>query len=185
MSKPANVLVFIIGDQAPGHIHYLDGAPISTPNLDRLAQRGSYFSPYTTVPVCTPRRAELLTGRNAFQNGCRWFNEPIRSECTLLPEALSSAGYLRAISGSGTTTGIPGTSPTTRPTTCSTRIGRSPTVDTIASSTPMDYRSHATALSSLERQRSHLWSEHLRRPPGSATLHSIPPTIPGYARNRG
>jgi len=93
MPKPPNVLLFIMDDQAPGHIAHLDGAPISTPNLDRLAQRGSYFSPYTTVPVCTPGRAELLTGCNAFQNGCRWFNEPIHSHLTLLPQALSEAGY--------------------------------------------------------------------------------------------
>jgi len=45
MPRPPNVLLFIMDDQAPGHIAYLDGAPISTPNLDRLAQRGSYFSP--------------------------------------------------------------------------------------------------------------------------------------------
>ncbi len=90
--KP-NILLFIMDDQTPGTINYLGNKHISTPNLDKLAKDGVYFRPYTTVPVCTPGRAELLTGRTAFRNGCRWFNEPIHPEITLLPQALNKEGY--------------------------------------------------------------------------------------------
>ncbi len=103
-----NVLIIMADDQAPGCINYLDGSPISTPHLDRLAQKGSYFRPYTTVPVCTPARAEFLTGRNSFQNGCRWFGEPINSDITLLPRVYSEAGYHTCHIGKWHNNGHPG-----------------------------------------------------------------------------
>ena len=92
-TKRPNILFFIMDDQAPGTIHRLGNPYIATPTLDRLAEQGVYLRPYTTVPVCTPSRAEILSGRNAFRNGCRWFDEPIHPDITLLPMALGQAGY--------------------------------------------------------------------------------------------
>jgi len=92
-AKP-NILIFIMDDQSPDEtIHALGTEDICTPTLDRLVSDGVYFRPYTTVPVCTPGRAEFLTGVNAFHNGCRWFGEPIKREITQLTEHLSSNGY--------------------------------------------------------------------------------------------
>ncbi len=91
--KYPNILLFIMDDQTPRTINALGNKFISTPTLDGLATEGVYFSPYTTVPVCTPGRAELLTGRNAFRNGCRWFGEPIKSEIETLPRYLQQLGY--------------------------------------------------------------------------------------------
>lgn len=88
-----NVLVFIMDDQRADTIRTLGNACISTPVLDELADGGVFFRPYTTVPVCTPGRAEFLTGRTAFHNGCRWFGEPILPEIELLPQALRRIGY--------------------------------------------------------------------------------------------
>lgn len=88
-----NVLMFVMDDQSPGMIHHLGNPDISTPALDELAKSGVYLRPHSTVPVCTPSRAEILTGCNAFQNDCRWFGEPIRPSLTLLPQALTQAGY--------------------------------------------------------------------------------------------
>lgn len=94
-----NVLLFIMDDQRADTIGYLGNNEIHTPVLDNLAREGSFLRPYTTCPVCTPGRAELLSGKNAFQNGCRWFGEPIHSEIKTLPMILSDAGYHTAIFG--------------------------------------------------------------------------------------
>jgi arylsulfatase A-like enzyme len=43
---------------------------VSTPNLDQLAGRGVYFpQAFTISALCSPSRAQLLTGRYASQNG--------------------------------------------------------------------------------------------------------------------
>ncbi len=54
------------------------GGEIDTPNIDRLAAGGLRFTGYTTVPMCTPARAALLTGKNPHSVGCGWLthNDP-------------------------------------------------------------------------------------------------------------
>src|SRR3954447_26635744 len=80
------------------------GAEIATPHIDALAQRGLRFSNYTTVPMCTPARAALLTGKNPHSVGCGWltFNDPgypgyrsgeISRDAPTLPELLRANGY--------------------------------------------------------------------------------------------
>jgi arylsulfatase A-like enzyme len=96
---PPNVLFIIVDDQRPDTVSAAENDDVFMPNLDELARGGSYLRPYTTVPVCTPGRAEVLSGCNSFQNGCRWFREPIDPELTLLPEAFSRAGYRTVFSG--------------------------------------------------------------------------------------
>ncbi len=88
-----NILVIIMDDQATDCISALGNPHIATPNLDRLVREGSYFEPYVTVPLCTPARAEVLTGRSALRNGCAWFEEPINPDLKLLPQVLRDAGY--------------------------------------------------------------------------------------------
>jgi arylsulfatase A-like enzyme len=80
------------------------GAEIRTPNIDALASKGLRFSNYTTVPMCTPARAALLTGKNPHSVGCGWltFNTPgypgyqageISRDAPTLAELLRSEGY--------------------------------------------------------------------------------------------
>lgn len=71
---PSNVL-FILSDE---HQHRLMGCVgdtiAKTPNLDRLAQRGTRFSnAYTPSPICVPARASLATGRPVYEIRC-WDN---------------------------------------------------------------------------------------------------------------
>ena len=68
--KPTNLL-FIISDQ---HSYDAMGAYgnslVQTPNLDRLAERGTRFTnAYTNCPICVPVRAALATGRYVHQGG--------------------------------------------------------------------------------------------------------------------
>ena len=80
------------------------GGEIRTPAIDRLAANGLRFPHYTTVPMCTPARAALLTGRNPHAVGCGWltFNDPgypgyrageIARDAPTLAELLRGQGY--------------------------------------------------------------------------------------------
>ncbi len=67
--KP-NVL-FIIMDDMCDWQHYLGGNnQVITPNLDRLASRGVWFSnAYTAVPLSNPSRTAMMTGLQPFVTG--------------------------------------------------------------------------------------------------------------------
>ena len=72
--QPANLL-FLMSDQ---HTRDFTGCyghtVVETPNIDRLADRGTRFtSAYTTCPICVPARASLATGRYVHQIG-NWDN---------------------------------------------------------------------------------------------------------------
>ncbi|HEX7218152.1 MAG TPA: sulfatase-like hydrolase/transferase, partial [Burkholderiales bacterium] len=63
MLEPKNLLV-IMSDEHNAR------APAQTPNLDRLAARGTrYTSAYTTSPICVPARAAFATGKYQYQIG--------------------------------------------------------------------------------------------------------------------
>lgn len=68
--KPTNLL-FIFSDEHDPRYMGCSGHPfVRTPNLDRLAARGSRFSnAWTPCPVCVPARASLATGRWVHQIG--------------------------------------------------------------------------------------------------------------------
>lgn len=80
------------------------GSEIRTPNIDGLAQAGLRFVNYTTVPMCTPARAALMTGKNPHAVGCGWLthNNPgypgyqageIAKEAPTMAELLRERGF--------------------------------------------------------------------------------------------
>lgn len=80
------------------------GSEIRTPNIDALAEAGLRFVNYTTVPMCTPARAALMTGMNPHKVGCGWLthNNPgfpgyqageISHDVPTMAELLRAAGY--------------------------------------------------------------------------------------------
>jgi arylsulfatase A-like enzyme len=64
-------LLFIATDQQRFDARGFAGnTVIQTPNLDRLAQQGAYFSnAYTPCAVCGPARSSMLTGRRVDRTG--------------------------------------------------------------------------------------------------------------------
>lgn len=60
-SKP-NVVVFLSDDQGWGDLSINGNNELSTPNIDRLAREGARFMQFYVQPVCSPTRAEFLTG---------------------------------------------------------------------------------------------------------------------------
>ncbi|WP_239806624.1 arylsulfatase [Croceicoccus hydrothermalis] len=58
-----NVLLVMTDDVGFGAASTF-GGPVPTPNLDRLAQRGTIYNNFHTTAMCSPTHAALLTGRN-------------------------------------------------------------------------------------------------------------------------
>lgn len=62
--KPGNVLVILSDEHDPRYMGCSGHPYVRTPNLDRLAARGTRFAnAWTPCPVCVPARASLATGR--------------------------------------------------------------------------------------------------------------------------
>ena len=72
--KPANTIV-ILSDEHNKRVTGCYGHPmIKTPNLDKLAARGTRFtSAYTNCPICVPARASFATGQYVHAVRC-WDN---------------------------------------------------------------------------------------------------------------
>lgn len=67
-----------------------------TPNIDRLAERGTvYENAYATTPVCAPARFTLITGTYANRMGTENMRSdyPIPQEIQFFPKYLQEAGY--------------------------------------------------------------------------------------------
>ena len=72
--RQPNILFICADEHTRGALGCYGAANISSPNLDRLAARGTRFTAaYTTSPLCVPARASLMTGRYVHDIGC-WDN---------------------------------------------------------------------------------------------------------------
>lgn len=71
---PQNMLVIVSDEQAAQYLGCSGHPIVKTPNLDKLAARGTRFtSAYTNCPICVPARASLATGRYVHELGT-WDN---------------------------------------------------------------------------------------------------------------
>jgi arylsulfatase A len=68
-SRPPNIIVILTDDQGYGDLGSYGHPTIRTPQLDRLAAEGQRWTSFYAAPVCTPSRAQLLTGRLAVRTG--------------------------------------------------------------------------------------------------------------------
>ncbi|NLS78549.1 MAG: sulfatase-like hydrolase/transferase, partial [Chloroflexi bacterium] len=103
MSKPNILFLFsdehsfrYMGHTPPGE----GGEPARTPTLDRLAERGTVFTDaYCQMPLCTPSRISLLTGREVRASGA-WTNESVlRPTLPTIARTLGEAGYATCLVG--------------------------------------------------------------------------------------
>jgi len=58
-----NVMVIMTDDQGWGDLSLHGNQSVETPNIDRLARQGLQFDRFDVAPVCSPTRAEFLSGR--------------------------------------------------------------------------------------------------------------------------
>ncbi|HBJ38360.1 MAG TPA: N-acetylgalactosamine 6-sulfate sulfatase [Planctomycetaceae bacterium] len=68
-SKQPNVVVFLADDAGWGDYGINGNRQLSTPNIDRIAREGATLDRFYVCPVCSPTRAEWLTGRYHLRGG--------------------------------------------------------------------------------------------------------------------
>ena len=75
------------------------GGEIKTPNIDKLARTGVRCESFYGMPVCTPSRAALMTGRYPIRHGLQTLvifpshGYGLPTDERTLPQALKEAGY--------------------------------------------------------------------------------------------
>jgi arylsulfatase A len=67
--RPPNFIIILADDQGYGDLGSYGHPTIRTPNLDRMAAEGQRWTSFYAAPVCTPSRAQLMTGRLAVRTG--------------------------------------------------------------------------------------------------------------------
>ena len=94
-TKP-NVIVFLTDDQGWGDLSLNGNTDLSTPNIDSLAKDGASFEHFFVCPVCSPTRAEFLTGRYHVRGGVYSTSaggERLDLDEVTIADTFRSAGY--------------------------------------------------------------------------------------------
>lgn len=89
-------------DQGWGDLSMNGNTNINTPNIDKLAETGIIFDRFYVCAVCSPTRAELLTGRYHVRGGVYSTSsggERLDLDETTIAEVFKNAGYSTAAYG--------------------------------------------------------------------------------------
>ena len=100
MPRPPNLL-FIMSDDHASHAISAYGSRInSTPHIDRIGAEGMRCdSCFCSNSICTPSRAEVLTGTYNHVNGVTTLDTLMDNRLETYPKALHAAGYQTAVFG--------------------------------------------------------------------------------------
>jgi arylsulfatase A-like enzyme len=93
---PPNVVVFLSDDQGWGDLSSSGNVDLATPNIDSLAREGASFDRFYVCPVCSPTRAEFLTGRHHASSGVYSTSaggERMDLDETTVADLFNAAGY--------------------------------------------------------------------------------------------
>ena len=99
LSDRTNILL-ITSDQQHWDTLSCQGSEVNTPNLDRLAARGTlYQRAYCPNPTCTPTRASIITGKYPSQHGAYSLGTKLLESEHTVGEDFMAAGYRTALVG--------------------------------------------------------------------------------------
>jgi len=102
-TKP-NIVIILADDLGNADLGYR-GSDIRTPNIDKLASEGVRAESFYGMPVCTPSRAQLMTGRYAMRYGLQTLvifpshAYGLPTDERTLAQALKDVGYETAMVG--------------------------------------------------------------------------------------
>ncbi|BFP40136.1 arylsulfatase [Flavobacteriaceae bacterium GF1] len=102
IAKKPNVVLIMTDDQGWGDLSIHGNKNLNTPNIDALALNGVSFENFYVQPVCSPTRAELLTGRYFTRLGVYETSaggERMNLGETTIAEVFKHAGYKTAAYG--------------------------------------------------------------------------------------
>ena len=92
--EPTNFLVILSDEHTRGALGCYGHPLVKTPNLDRLAARGTRFvRAYSNSPLCVPSRSVIATGRHVHETRC-WDNgHPFEGRHTSWARRLRDGGH--------------------------------------------------------------------------------------------
>ena len=99
-----NIIIMLADDLGWADVGFR-GSDIKTANIDRLAQEGMRLERFYAMPICTPTRAALMTGRDPMKLGAAyagfqpWDNGGVSPSEHFMPESFNAAGYDTAMIG--------------------------------------------------------------------------------------
>ena len=91
-----NVVIFLADDAGWGDYGHSGNTQVATPHIDSIARGGVSLDRFFVCPVCSPTRAEMLTGRYHPRGGVRGVStgqERLDLDEKTLAEAFKAAGY--------------------------------------------------------------------------------------------
>ncbi|MEX2171648.1 MAG: arylsulfatase [Pirellulales bacterium] len=95
-AAPPNVVIFLADDAGWGDYSINGNTTVRTPNIDSIGRDGAQFEQFFVCPVCSPTRAEFLTGRYHPRGGVSGVSEG-RERLDLdektIADAFKAAGY--------------------------------------------------------------------------------------------
>lgn len=97
-----NIVIILADDQGWGDLSIHGNKNLSTPNIDALGKNGVRFNHFYVCPVCSPTRAELLTGRYHDRLGVYSTSEGgerMNLDETTIADIFKKAGYATAAFG--------------------------------------------------------------------------------------
>ncbi|MBI4902712.1 MAG: arylsulfatase [Acidobacteria bacterium] len=97
-----NVVIILADDQGWGDLSIHGNKNLSTPHIDSLAGDGALFDRFYVCPVCSPTRAEFLTGRYHARGGVRGVStgaERLNLDEMTIAQTFAAAGYRTAAFG--------------------------------------------------------------------------------------
>ena len=67
-ASPPHILFVVVDDLGWSDVGF-HGSKIQTPNIDKLASEGVVLDNYYVLPICTPTRSALMSGRYPIHTG--------------------------------------------------------------------------------------------------------------------
>jgi len=101
-SKKQNIIFLLTDDQRWDALSCMGNKEISTPNIDKIAEKGVMFTNfYNTTSICMASRAQMMTGMYEFKTGCNFTHGPLTKKKfqKSYPVLLRKAGYKTGFTG--------------------------------------------------------------------------------------
>ncbi len=96
MNERPNIVVILADDQGWGDLSLHGNVNLDTPNIDSLARDGAMFDRFFVCAVCSPTRAEFLTGRYHPRSGVHGTStgaERLDTDEKTIGDTFKAAGY--------------------------------------------------------------------------------------------